>query len=96
MSKENTMIKRAVTAVVAVMMLAGVAMANGNGGPSADGFFGFGGPGGAIVGSDGSLYLTREAASSTRSNRVFEVVAIRPTGTTAFTTKRETRDKGEG
>lgn len=80
------MIKRAVTAVVAVMLLTGVALANGNAEPSADGLFAFGGLGGAIVGSDGSLYLTREASSSTRSNRVFEVVAIRSTGTTAFTT----------
>lgn len=86
------MIKRAVIAVVAVMMLTSVAMANGEHGGSAGGpggpgeERGFGGPGGgAIVGSDGTIYITREAASSTSGNRVFEVVAIRSTGTTAFT-----------
>src|SRR5260221_3347113 len=89
MTKENTMLKRAVVAVVAVMMLSGVAMANGDhggpGGPGPSDFGGLGGPGGAIVGSDGTIYITREAATSTSSNRVFEVVAIRSTGTTAFT-----------
>ena len=83
------MIKRAVIAVVAVLMLASVAMANGDhggpGGPGGPGDFGLGGPGGAIVGSDGTIYITREAASSTSTSRVFEIVAIRSTGTTAFT-----------
>lgn len=84
------MMKRAVIAVVAVMMVAGAAMANGDhggpGGPGGDHGPAFGGPGGgAIIGSDGTIYITREAASSTSTSRVFEVVAIRSTGTTAFT-----------
>lgn len=82
------MIKRAVIAVMAVMLVAGAAMANGeHGGPGGPGGeLGLGGPRGeAIIGSDGTIYITREAAASTSSSRVFEVVAIRSTGATAFT-----------
>ncbi len=85
------MIKRAVITVVAVLMLASVALANGDhGGPGGPGGpgpgdFGMGGPGGGIVGSDGTIYITREASTSTSTSHVFEVVAIRSTGTTAFT-----------
>jgi hypothetical protein len=92
MTKENTMIKRALTAALALMMTAGLALANERGGPG-----GAGGPGGGprgeegphgnlTVGSDGTVYIVRAAATSTAATQVFEVVAIRSTGTTAFTT----------
>jgi outer membrane protein assembly factor BamB len=86
------MIKRLLLSMLFVTMTAGLAFANGHGGPG-----GAGGPGGGpgdfgregggplLVGSDGTVYIVRAAASSTAANPVEELVAIRSTGTTAFT-----------
>jgi outer membrane protein assembly factor BamB len=83
------MIKRVLTAALALMMTAGLALANERGGPG-----GAGGPGprgedgphgNLTVGSDGTVYFVRAAATSTAATPVSEVVAIRSTGATAFT-----------
>jgi outer membrane protein assembly factor BamB len=84
------MMKRVLAATFALMMMAAVAMADGHGGPG-----GSGGPGGErgdfgahanlTVGSDGTVYITRAAATSTAASPLFEVVAIRSTGATAWT-----------
>jgi hypothetical protein len=75
--------KKTITAVLALMMAATLAVANDHGAPPA-GPGGPGGPGPGIEGdghfsvaADGTVVITRAAASSTTANPVAEVVAIR-------------------
>lgn len=78
--------------VVATILMTFAAVANAQHGPMGGGpaggpghdFFGSGGPGGgAIVGSDGTIYITRANATSTIA---VDLLAVRSTGTVAWTT----------
>ena len=82
------MIKKLMLSLLFVTMTAGLAFADGHGGPGGaggPGEYGREGGGPLLVGSDGTVYIVRAAGSSTAANRVEELVAIRSTGTTAFT-----------
>ncbi|MEA2238327.1 MAG: hypothetical protein QOC81_3051 [Thermoanaerobaculia bacterium] len=74
--------KKTITVVLALMMAATLAVANEHGGPAGPG--GPGGPGRGVEGdghlsvaADGTVVITRAAASSTTANPVAEVIAIR-------------------
>ena len=68
--------KKVSVVFVALLMVAAVASAQHGGGPGPGGEHGPGGPGGnAIVGSDGTLYITNGTA----------ITAVRSTGTVAWT-----------
>jgi hypothetical protein len=75
--------KKTITAVLALMMAATIAVANDHGGPPA-GPGGPAGPGRGVEGdghlsvaADGTVVVVRAAASSTTANPVAEVIAIR-------------------
>ena len=72
--------KKTITVALALMMAATLAVANDHGGPGGPG----GGPGRGVEGdghlsvaADGTVVITRAAASSTTANPVAEIVAIR-------------------
>ena len=72
--------KKTGIAVLALLMVATFAVANDHGGPGAAGGPGGHGPGGGgyfDVADDGTVIITRAAASSTAASPVAEVVAIR-------------------
>lgn len=71
--------KKTVTVALALMMAATLAVANDRGGPGGPGGPGHGveGDGHLSVAADGTVVVTRAAASSTTANPVAEVVAIR-------------------
>jgi hypothetical protein len=71
--------KKTAIAVLALLMVATFAVADGHGGPGAGGPGGRGPEGGGYleVASDGTVIITRAAASSTAAAPVAEVVAIR-------------------
>jgi hypothetical protein len=71
--------KKTAIAVLALLMVATFAVADGHGGPGPGGPGGHGPEGGGYldVASDGTVIITRAAASSTAAARVAEVVAIR-------------------
>lgn len=69
--------KKTGIAVLALLMAATLAIADGHGGPGGPGG-GFEGPGGALsVAPDGTVIITRAAANSTHAAPVAEVVAVR-------------------
>jgi hypothetical protein len=89
--KENPM-KRLLIAVFAMTLVAGAAVANeGHGGGPGPGNGAAdlgrdGGEHGAIVGSDGTVYVVKASSTTNGTTTVTrQVVAIRSTGTTAFT-----------
>lgn len=73
--------KKAVIAVVAVLMFATFALADdhghGPGGPGGPGDHGGFGGGRLEIAADGTVILTRAAAGSTASNPAYEIVAVR-------------------
>ena len=72
--------KKTITLVLALMMAATLAVANkhgGPGGPGGPGGRGVEGDGHLSVAADGTVVITRAAASSTTANPVAEVIAIR-------------------
>ena len=79
--------KRIPIAFLALMLVAGVASAHNGGaadhGPGGPGDGGLDG-GRAIVGSDGTIYVMK-AATDAAGAKVAQIVAIRSTGTTAWT-----------
>lgn len=84
--------KKAVIAVFALLMVASIGLADGHGGGPGGGMgpgMGMGpdhGPGfegGALVGSDGTIYIT--SATTTSGTTTVSVKAIRSTGATAWT-----------
>jgi len=77
--------KKALTLTFAVLLLASVASAQ-HGGPGGPGGGGPGGPEGhAIVGSDGTIYLTSVTVDPTTRTSSTKVTAVRSTGTVAWT-----------
>jgi hypothetical protein len=78
----------AVLAVIAAMAFGGVAMADhGHGGPGGPGPGDFGGEhgGGAVVGSDGTLYLTSTIFDSSTNTATTTLKAISPAGSVKWT-----------
>ena len=75
--------RKPVFAAIALVMMAAVAGANDHGGGPDRGAGGPGPEGHAIVGSDGTLYLTSESTSS--GTTTVAVKAIRSNGSTAWT-----------
>ena len=79
--------KKALTLTFAILLLASVASAQ-HGGPGGPGG-GPGGPGGpeghAIVGSDGTIYLTSVTVDTATRTSSTKVTAVRSTGTVAWT-----------
>ena len=69
--------KKTGIAVLALLMVATFAVADGHGGPGGGGGRGFEGDGHLNVAADGTVIITRAAASSTTATPVAEVVAIR-------------------
>ena len=85
--------KRVLITTFALMLLASIASANGGGhGGQGEGDFGRDG-GGAIVGSDGTLYITRTTSDSGTNTATTTVTAVRSTGTVAWTATVNTRGK---
>jgi hypothetical protein len=92
--KETTM-RRVITTAIALLFLAAVASANGGHGQGMGG--GMGGPGGgmgngpqmgggqAIVGTDGTVYLTRMNIDTGTNTATTQIVAVRSNGSTAWT-----------
>jgi hypothetical protein len=70
--------KKTGIAVLALLMAATFAIADDHGGPVGPGGPGPDGPGGGLsVAADGTVIITRAAASSTRTTPVAEIVAVR-------------------
>lgn len=85
--------KKVLTLIFAISMIAGAALAEGHGGgPGGPGGFGApgGGPeGGLLVGADGTVYLTTTTVSSGAATTTIK--AVRSTGATAWTATINTR-----
>ncbi len=87
--------KRVITAALAFLLLASIASAQGHGGGPGSGMgpgMGVGGPGNgngpggqAIVGSDGTVYLTRMTIDTGTRTATTQLVAVRSNGSTAWT-----------
>ncbi len=78
--------KKALITTAALLMVSSLAFANGggHGGPGGPGDFG--GPGeNLLVGSDGTVYLTRTVVDTATRTSTTTVTAVRSTGTTAWT-----------
>jgi hypothetical protein len=86
--------KRVLILTFAMLMIAAAATANGgHGGPGGDlGDFDRGGAG-AVVGSDGTIYITRSVVDTGTNTVTTTVTAVRPTGTTAWTATITTRGR---
>ena len=84
--------KRVLMTTFALMLLASIASANGGHGGAGGGDFGRDG-GGAIVGSDGTLYITRTTSDSGTNTATTTVTAVRSTGTVAWTATLNTRGR---
>ncbi|MGZ8830869.1 MAG: hypothetical protein ACXW2Q_10900 [Thermoanaerobaculia bacterium] len=77
--------KRTLITTLAFLMIATIAAANGGGhGGPGDNDFGRGGAN-TIVGSDGTIFITRTVVDTGTRTATTTVTAIRPAGTTAWT-----------
>lgn len=82
--------KKVLMATLTLLLVAGGAMANGPGGAGGRG--GDGGPGGGgplggnvLVASDGTAFVTRTVTDSATNTSTTQLIAVRSTGTTAWT-----------